>query len=108
MALAEIETTNLRIIHGTGNSPERIADGNFAAIRSNARIDSSIERPVMGDVFSIMLDVAALVTRGSDRARIEARLNGHPSADRANCCDVDTSPSIGAPGFPADTKESVP
>jgi hypothetical protein len=66
---------NLRFIHGSGNSPARPAHGAFAAVGSNARICTPARRSAMtmNDVVDVMLDCSALVTRGSDLARTEAR-----------------------------------
>jgi hypothetical protein len=51
------------------------AHGAFAAVGSNAGICTPARRSTMtlNDVFDVMLDVSALVTRGSDLARTEAR-----------------------------------
>jgi hypothetical protein len=71
--LAETETTNLRIIHGPDNQRERTRHGSFAAVGSNVRMDTRTRRPIMDPVFRVMCDVAGLVTRGSDAARMETR-----------------------------------
>jgi len=84
-----VEATNLRIIHGTGNSPERTDYGRVAPVGSNARIDNPNKEAVMDDVFSIMLDVTGLVSRGSDRASMEARRIAAERASRAAPSAVD-------------------